>query len=156
MQAAVNKQHLPYMIHHPHLLFYCFISFFASSHCSIPNGRCNGGRDITLTRTPRLIVECCNVFTSTNYNTFAIALSYVSIRVVSIIYHHRILLYSVVYTLRYLIFAIASYIYHHLCNCIVYLSSFLSAILIPLLLALSIFLSCCRCCAAYHIINIIG
>ena len=86
-RQRVNNQHLPYIcfwhttyIHHPHLLFHCFISFFALSHCSIPNGsRCNGGRDITLTRTPWLIVECCNVFTSTNYNTFAIALLYVTI-----------------------------------------------------------------------------
>ena len=134
-RQRVNKQHLPYIcfwhityIHHPHLLFYCFISFFASSHCSIPNGsRCNGDRGITLTRTPRLIVEYCNVFSSTNYNTL-----------------HRQHSISSSYCCIYIAIS-------YLC-----LSSLSSAILIPLLLALSIFLRCCRCCAAYHIINIIG
>ena len=67
--------------------------------------------------------------------------------------HNIVIVYCciVLYTLRYLIFAIASYIYHHLCNCIIYLSSFVSdtntiiTSIIYLLKLLSLL-----CCISHH------
>ena len=75
--------------------------------------------------------------TSTHYILLQMHLSYVTTVVVIIIYRHR----TVVYTLRYLVFAIASS----------YLIIVVGDTIIPTMQCLSS-LSCC--CVAYHLINI--